>query len=72
MEHAGTSRGVGRQAAGLRQEGVGDEGAEQSAKAHKEVENLQREEGVGSCSSFRTPHLAALLGGPAGFQREAP
>lgn len=72
MEHAGTSRGVGRQAAGLRQERVGDEGAEQSAKAHKEVEDLQGEEEVGSCSSFRPAHLAALPGGPAGFQREAP
>lgn len=61
---------IGRQAVGLRQEGVGDEGAQQSSKAHKEMENLGREENwdgwrQGSGFTPPAPVLRPAWGAPA-------
>lgn len=59
---AGIGCAIGRQAVGLRQEGVSNQGTQQSPKAHKEMENLGGKRGRmgGGMSSF-IPHSLPCL-----------
>ena len=62
---------IGRQAAGLRQERVSDERAQQCTKAHKEMENLERERiggggGEGMAQALHDPHCGSSRGWEAG------
>lgn len=63
---------IGRQAAGLRQERVGDERAQQCPKAHKEMENLEGERiggGEGMAQALHDPHCGSSRGWEAGGVR---